>query len=78
MRPPTRACRTMLTIEPSLRSVCRKGKGTMWANIGISQVHLPVGDPQVIPGKVYLRFPDLDVVRDRLKGTEFTWYALFV
>ncbi|MEX2450133.1 MAG: hypothetical protein WD407_04690 [Rhodospirillales bacterium] len=54
------------------------GVVNMWVNIGRSQVHLPVGDPQVLRGHTGLVVPDLkaqadslEAVRGDLKGTKF-------
>jgi len=58
-----------------------KGSGTLWANIGISQFHLPQDEvAQVIPGKIVLTYPDLSVVKEHLsnadpvlQSTKFSW-----
>ncbi|CAM9145366.1 unnamed protein product [Scytosiphon promiscuus] len=48
-----------------------KGSGTIWANMGSTQVHLPEGEPQVVPGTIGLVYDDLDFDEAvaRLKGT---------
>ncbi|CAM9372188.1 unnamed protein product [Pylaiella littoralis] len=63
-----------------------KGSGTIWANIGTNQIHLPVGEPQVVPGTIGLVYDSGDLVEvltrlksatsgdvDRFDGTEFGW-----
>ncbi|CAM9795519.1 unnamed protein product, partial [Hapterophycus canaliculatus] len=40
-----------------------KGSGTIWANMGTTQIHLPEGEsrePQVVPGTIGLVYDDLD------------------
>lgn len=56
------------------------GVVNMWVNIGRSQFHLPVGDPQIVRGRVGLVVPDLDSlaqsldqVRGELDGTRFSF-----
>lgn len=56
------------------------GVDNMWVNVGAQQFHLPIGDPQVIPGHIALVLPDLpalaqrlEEVAPRLKGTKFGW-----
>ncbi|MDH3700302.1 MAG: hypothetical protein OEU46_03225 [Alphaproteobacteria bacterium] len=63
-----------LTRDPYLVT----GVVNMWVNIGRSQFHLPVGDPQVFRGRIGLVLPDLgdlakslDAVRGDLDGTRF-------
>jgi hypothetical protein len=65
-----------LTRDPYLVT----GVVNMWVNIGRSQFHLPVGDPQVFRGRVGLVLPDLgalaeslDAVRAELDGTRFDY-----
>uniref|UniRef100_A0A7S1NL54 VOC domain-containing protein n=1 Tax=Eutreptiella gymnastica TaxID=73025 RepID=A0A7S1NL54_9EUGL len=58
-------------VDPRRAANIAQGKGTMWANIGISQIHIPVGDPQVIPGVVNLTYPSLNAVRRRLGAGPF-------
>ena len=55
------------------------GVVNMWVNIGRSQFHLPVGEPQILRGRVGLVVPDLeelaqslDAVRGDLDGTRFS------
>ncbi|MDP6705836.1 MAG: hypothetical protein QF893_05790 [Alphaproteobacteria bacterium] len=63
-----------LTRDPYLMA----GVVNMWVNVGRSQFHLPVGEPQVLRGRVGLVLPDLDglarrleAVRGDLDGTAF-------
>jgi hypothetical protein len=43
-------------------------RGTIWANCGASQIHLPYGETaQVIPGAIGLRYATLDGLRQRLE-----------
>ena len=42
-------------LDPRRAGNVEKGKGTMWANIGLSQFHLPVGDAEVVDGHMGLR-----------------------
>jgi len=56
------------------------GVDNMWVNVGAQQFHLPIGDPQVIPGHIALVLPDLpglarrlEEVAPRLTGTKFGW-----
>jgi hypothetical protein len=58
------------------------GVVNMWVNMGRSQFHLPIGEPQVIRGRVGLVVPDLDqlaqrleMVRKPLDGTQFGYKA---
>lgn len=45
-----------------------KGSGTIWADCGASQFHLPHGDvAQVLPGHVGLRYESLGPLKERLK-----------
>lgn len=55
----------------------------MWMNAGRSQFHLPVGEAQVLRGRVGLVMPDLDAlvrrleaVREALDGTRFDFAVL--
>eukprot|EP00752_Nemacystus_decipiens_P014340 g12758.t1 len=47
-----------------------KGSGTIWANMGTTQIHLPEGEPQVVPGTIGLVYdpPDLAEVVSRLRS----------
>lgn len=56
------------------------GVENMWVNIGRSQFHLPIGEPQVLRGRIGLLTPNLaDLARglravsDDLKGTRFAF-----
>jgi len=55
-------------LDPRRASNVAKGSGTVWANCGASQFHLPVGETaQVIPGSIGLLYDDLTGVERRLK-----------
>ena len=54
------------------------GVDNMWVNIGRSQIHMPTGEPQRVPGTIGLVVPDLaaltarlQTVAPRLDGTQF-------
>jgi hypothetical protein len=54
------------------------GVDNMWINIGRSQIHMPTGEPQRIPGTIGIVVPDLPAlcarlqnVAPRLEGTQF-------
>jgi len=56
------------------------GVENMWVNIGRSQFHLPIGEPQILRGRVGLLTPDLGdlsrslrAVSPDLKGTRFAF-----
>jgi hypothetical protein len=56
------------------------GVENMWVNIGRSQIHLPIGEPQVLRGRVGLLTPNLGdlgrslkAVSGALKGTRFSY-----
>jgi hypothetical protein len=56
------------------------GVENMWINIGQQQIHLPTGQPQVLPGSIGLIVSDLDAlaarlarVKSALAGTAFTY-----
>ena len=58
------------------------GVVNMWVNMGRSQFHLPIGEPQVVRGRVGIVVPDLDqlaqrleMVRKPLGGTRFDYKA---
>jgi hypothetical protein len=55
------------------------GLENMWINIGLTQIHMPTGNPQAFPGYTDVVVPDLEAltmrlasVKDRLAGTKFT------
>jgi len=63
-----------LTRDPYLMT----GIDNMWANVGVSQFHLPTGAPQVVRGVTGLVLPDLKALAARLErvgsvltGTQF-------
>jgi hypothetical protein len=65
-----------LTRDPFLNT----GTGNMWVNVGISQFHLPRGEPDVLRGITGLVVPDrgallarLVQVRKPLEGTRFAF-----
>jgi hypothetical protein len=65
-----------LTRDPYLMA----GIENMWVNVGRSQFHLPLRDPQVLRGHVGLVLPELDSLKERLKKvapllaeTRFAW-----
>jgi predicted enzyme related to lactoylglutathione lyase len=56
------------------------GIRNFWVNGGVTQFHLPKGQPQVFRGTIHLMIPDLadlrrrlDQVGRQLKGTQFTF-----
>lgn len=58
------------------------GVVNMWVNMGRNQFHLPIGDAQIMRGRVGIVVPDLDhlagrldMVRKDLKGTKFSYKA---
>jgi hypothetical protein len=58
------------------------GVVNMWMNIGRTQIHLPTGKPQVIPGHTCIVIPDLAALKQRLeavkkdlRGTKFKFSA---
>jgi catechol 2,3-dioxygenase-like lactoylglutathione lyase family enzyme len=51
-----------LTRDPYLMT----GTDNMWANVGVSQFHLPTGAPQVLRGTVALILPDRRLLLERL------------
>lgn len=66
-----------LTRDPYLMT----GTDNMWANVGISQFHLPSGPPQVLRGTTALVLPDraallarLTSQRKALAGTRFAFH----
>ena len=65
-----------LTRDPFLNT----GAGNMWINVGVSQFHLPMGQPDVLRGVTGLVMPDraalvdrLTQVRKPLEGTKFAF-----
>ncbi|MGH3338724.1 MAG: hypothetical protein ACRDPL_07845, partial [Propionibacteriaceae bacterium] len=65
-----------LTRDPFLNT----GAGNMWINVGVSQFHLPMGQPDVLRGITGLVMPDraalldrLTQVRKPLEGTKFAF-----
>lgn len=58
-----------------------QGAGTLWANCGINQFHLPQEqEAQVLAGSIVLEYPDLESVAARLDaapsalaGSKFAW-----
>jgi len=66
-----------LTRDPYLMT----GTDNMWANVGISQFHLPAGKPQVVRGTTALVMPDRRALLERLArarksldGTRFAFH----
>ncbi len=55
-----------LTRDPYLVT----GTDNMWINVGQSQFHLPVGEPQRLRGRTGLVMPDLDALEARLDAAE--------
>mmetsp|Transcript_14649 Transcript_14649/g.22656 ORF Transcript_14649/g.22656 Transcript_14649/m.22656 type:complete len:416 (-) Transcript_14649:138-1385(-) len=54
-------------LDPRRAANVVQGSGTVWANCGASQFHLPYGDTaQVIPGSIGLAFSSLQPLKDRL------------
>jgi len=51
-----------LTRDPFLNT----GAGNMWVNVGVSQFHLPTGQPDVLRGITGLVVPDRAALLDRL------------
>jgi hypothetical protein len=63
-----------LTRDPFVNT----GAGLMWINVGMSQFHLPSGEPDMLRGVIGLVVPDRDALLDRLaqmrqplQGTRF-------
>mmetsp|Transcript_5979 Transcript_5979/g.9000 ORF Transcript_5979/g.9000 Transcript_5979/m.9000 type:complete len:179 (+) Transcript_5979:37-573(+) len=57
-------------------------RGTLHFNAGITQIHLTLGDPQIIPGSIVLLHPNLKILKKRLetsptlellKESKFSW-----
>jgi hypothetical protein len=42
------------------------GLRNMWVNVGAQQFHLPLGEPQVFRGRIFVVVPDLDDLERRL------------
>ena len=56
-----------LGLDPRRAANVNKGSGTVWANCGASQFHLPYGEEaQVIPGSIGLWYDDLQQLKGRL------------
>jgi hypothetical protein len=55
-----------MTRDPYLMT----GLENMWVNVGRSQFHLPIGEPQVVRGRTGLVVPDLDALLARLGAVE--------
>jgi len=54
-------------LDPRRAENVNKGSGTVWANCGASQFHLPYGEEaQVIPGSIGLWYDDLQQLKGRL------------
>lgn len=54
-------------LDPRRAANVAKGEGTVWANCGASQFHLPFGnEPQRIPGHIGLRYNTLIGLKERL------------
>jgi len=54
-------------LDPRRAQNVVKGSGTVWANCGASQFHLPYGqEAQVIPGSIGLWYDSLDSLKQRL------------
>jgi len=58
------------------------GVVNMWMNIGKTQIHMPTGTPQRIPGHTGITMPDLkglkarlEAVKSDLRGTQFSFSA---
>jgi hypothetical protein len=51
-----------LTRDPYLNT----GAGNMWINVGMSQFHLPTGNPEVVRGVIGLVVPERRALLDRL------------
>lgn len=56
-------------LDPRRAANIVKGSGTVWANCGASQFHLPFGEEaQVIPGSIGLVYPTLTPLKERLES----------
>lgn len=54
-------------LDPRRAANVAKGSGTIWANCGASQFHLPYGETaQVIPGNIGLAYSSLQPLKDRI------------
>jgi len=59
-------------VDPRRAANILQGKGTVWANCGASQFHLPYGEtPQVLPGVIGLRYKSLELLKQRLASGDF-------
>ena len=71
-------------VDPRKEENWDKGSGTLWANCGINQFHLPQEqEAQVLAGRIFLEYQDLAPVVSRLKaapqilaGSKFSWSEL--
>jgi len=58
-------------LDPRRAENVAKGEGTVWANCGASQFHLPFGtEPQRIPGQIGLRYNSLAGLKERLLSAQ--------
>lgn len=46
------------------------GAGNMWVNVGMSQFHLPMGNPERLRGEIGLVMPDREALLKRLHGVK--------
>jgi len=68
-------------VDPRKIENLEKGKKTLWANMGINQLHLPEEDEaQVLEGTIVVTYPSLASLKARLasppaalQGTRFGW-----
>lgn len=70
-------------VDPRKAENLEKGRKTLWANAGITQLHLPEGAPKAQPldGRLTLAYADLDrfdddrieTAREALEGTKFNF-----
>jgi hypothetical protein len=59
-------------VDPRRAANLVSGEGTIWANCGASQFHLPYGETaQVLPGHVGLRYDSLEPLKARLESNQF-------
>ncbi|KAJ1458609.1 hypothetical protein M885DRAFT_480311 [Pelagophyceae sp. CCMP2097] len=63
-----------LACDPRKEDNLAKGRKTLWANAGATQLHLPeANEAQVLDGQVTLAYDSLDAVRQRLEMQGFGW-----
>ena len=60
------------------RQSVNSGQGLVWANAGLQQIHMPLGEPapndsQNIPGFIGLAYADLVSLRSNLKRLSIDW-----